>query len=243
MAEIANLDFEVGDTSEFTSTLVEAGNTLEATTAAVKDGTYGLRAIGGGTNDDARGRVDLGAGGTLAEVWCRFWFRLAGNVGVGNDIGVACFSPDADSETGGFWGIRSHASDFTNRMRVWNGAGWETDPVLGAFDFTANTWYLIRMRVKIATSTTGELDLWTSTDGTTFTQRYGQTDLNLGTTNIRYLRFGLDHNAVVNTYWYDSIIADNAAYPTEGAADPEGSLVGGKLLRGGLLKHGVLVRS
>lgn len=240
MAEIANLDFESGDLTGFTSTIVEAGNTLEAVAAALKDGSYGLRAIGGGTNDDCRGRIDLGAS-TEAEIFCRFWFRLAGNQAVGGVVYPLVMSPDADAETGGFWGIRSHASDFTNRLFGYTGAAFETDPVLGAFDFTADTWYLMRVRVKIATSTTGEMDIWTSTDGINFTLRYSQTDNNFGTSLIRYMRLGRDGNEAAGTFWFDSFIADNAAYPTEGGADPEGSLVHGKLVDGGLLAGGVLV--
>src|SRR3990167_4735732 len=97
MATIADIDLEAGDTSEFSGTELDTGNTFAAAVAAVKNGTYGLNVVGAGTNPDASGNVDLGVGSTKAQVWTTFWLRLVGNVGVGNPVGVCMLS---DSLTG-----------------------------------------------------------------------------------------------------------------------------------------------
>jgi len=115
------------------------------------------------------------------------------------------------------------------------GAGTSTTPLatLAAFGDAGN-------------ATFGSIGSYNATDhtapGTGFTeiQETGNGDTRVAT------EFRNDNDTTVNATLDNSVEWDVIAVEIAAAVvggDPEGSLVGGKLIRGGLLKHGVLVRA
>src|SRR3990167_2719777 len=106
MATVFDDDFESGGLTNWTSTLVEAGNTLLVQTPSVKDGTYGLLADGGGTNDDCHANKTITG---IAEIWAVYWLKLDTNVPSGSALTMLAFNVGAANQ--GLFALRTNTGD------------------------------------------------------------------------------------------------------------------------------------
>ena len=210
-------DLEEGDLSEWTDQNVEAGNTVEASIAAVKNGTYGLRIVAGATSDDGRTNFDLGVGGTETQLFSVFWFKVVTDVTTSGNKGIYVNSDTHDSTGGGLVGIKTVAPN-TNNLIVWDGGAWDNDDgTRGVFNFTNDTWYGVRVRVQvesIATANDGQVEVQTSANGTDWTLRFLRTDMNISATAMRYIRAGGDFAIEEYEVYFDDIDVDDTDYPT-----------------------------
>ena len=204
-------NFESGNTSSWTSSLVEAGNTLEVIAGAAQEGSYGLHILTGGINDDAFLRKSITA---TPEIYTRFMMRLVADVATGSHYGFQDAASAADGATVGGLAIRRTAGDPTNSLYTY-AAGSNVDT---SFDFALNTWYCVETHV-VADATAGRMRVWV--DGNL---KADLTGLNTGASNISYLRLGADGANLTSEYYFDGFVSDNSMQIGCGAVTPSPTL-------------------
>lgn len=80
MSQLFKITMETGDLTQFTSTTTGSGNTLEASTSAAKEGTYGLRVDVNGNTNATYGQKD-DSGLSVPVFRAGWWFKMSGYTG------------------------------------------------------------------------------------------------------------------------------------------------------------------
>ncbi len=209
-AAVFNDNFESGNINAWTSSFVEAGNTLAVEGASAQEGSFGLRVTTGGTNEDAMLRKNIAA---TNRIFLRSMVRLNSNVGTGfHQIFLSAANSDNPSDSSVIGGlvIRRWSDNLNNNLFTLAGGSFADTGV----NLNLNTWYCIEIEV-VRDAANGAIRAWV--DGTLAGERTG---LNTGTTDISWLRLGSDGNPVTSDYSFDDFRSDNAAQTGCGAPSP-----------------------
>ncbi len=190
-------DFETGDLSAWTSSSVEAGNILEATTASAANGTFGLHVRTLGSNDDATTQSTIVA---TNEIYTRAYVKLVWDVSAGNHQPFMAAATAGSGGTVGAVAIRRTPDDLNNSLYSLAGGSYSDT----GLDLSLNTWYCVEMQITISPAA-GRSRVWV--DGLLVEDRQ---NLDNGSTPISWLRLGADSASVVSNYYFDDFLADGA---------------------------------
>lgn len=232
-----DLDFESA-AAGFDATRVEVGNSLTVTTDAVLNGTYGLEAVNGGTNDDGNGSWNFTA---EDQVWAVCLFKVVSDLAVGGQQGHFMLNAGTGGGSGTFRtiaGMRSQAG-FTNRAHMFSPSGsWDAT---AAIDYATNTLYGVSVRYKRGTGADSEHQVEYTDDGSTWADITTPITNGTNTDQVDVLQIGTDNAAAAITLYFDEVLADDTARPTLNWPSAGGGRVMGALAgHGGLAGMGGL---
>ena len=197
-------NFETGDTALWTSSALEADNLLEVVPGAASEGTFGLRILTAGTNDDANLQKEIPG---TSDIYTRGRVKLVANVSQNNhQFFLAAATNSWGSYVGGL-AIRNQSGDPFNNLYTFAGGSFVDSGV----DLGLNISYCVEMRVTVSPSA-GRIQAWV--DGVQVEDRQG---VNTGSTPINWLRLGPDGASATSEYYFDDFKADSVRIGCAGA--------------------------
>lgn len=190
-------NFESGDINLWTSSLVEAGNTLEVINPAAYQGGFGMRVKTGGSSDDATVQKNIGE---VSELYMRVMVKLASDVSEGyHQIFMSSSTAEHGSDVGAL-AIRRKSDDQNNNLFTLASGSYEDTGV----DLELNRWYCLETQAVVGVGA-GLVRAWV--DGKLVADRQ---NLNTGTTSVSWLRIGADAQPVTSEYHFDDFGASSS---------------------------------
>lgn len=233
------VDHEVGDTSEYSGNASSGATaSTSVTTGAAIAGTYGLLASANNASDSSNYNTRYMSYSDAAVVYVQFRFRwdtwTQGGYNSAVSKGPLMISKSTSSFNKMAWlrvsGTRQLALGYTP------GSGSDVAVGSSSFTFTEDTDYWIRFLLDRTNSgTTGAvITWWTSTDGTTFTQRgtvtastTGSNGVNQSVADTQYCHVGICHIGGFERMQYIWHIDALSAATATGDLEDEGAGGGG----------------
>lgn len=176
---------EFADLDDWTPT-EDAGNTVEVVASQAQNGDGVFHVDKPNGNDDARiDRSDLSGATTL---YSAFEFKIL------NSFNESA-APSIILHHGSQYTVIPIGIDETDEIETWVGS-W----VASGFSFSTDTWYGVRVKV-VASTTVGTIEVWTTTDNSTWTKRVDRSGLDTGASWDDY-RIGHDGAATRDVEFY-----------------------------------------